>query len=257
MGAATTTLSSTPDSRSVLATLPAGSVWHASQLAHGDGPVLSSGFAALDAELPGGGWPANALIELLVDRPGVGELSLLLPVLCRTPPERWLAWVSPPFVPYAPALAAAGIPLSRLLLIRPAQAAEILWATRQAVASGACTAVLAWPQRIDTAGLRRLQLAAEDAATPLFLFRPRAAALQASPAALRLALAGAGDDLRVTILKRRGPPAAAALLLPIRDLPGHASTTSGNELEADFMSLPATPPTNEPAPALASLTVVR
>jgi cell division inhibitor SulA/protein ImuA len=109
------------------------------------------------------------------------------------------------------------------------------------VASGACTAVLAWPQRIDTAGLRRLQLAAEDAATPLFLFRPRAAALQASPAALRLALAGAGDGLRVTILKRRGPPAAAALHLPIRDLPGHASTTAANE----------------PAPALASLTVVR
>ena len=41
-----------------------------------------------DAELPGGGWPAGALIELLADRPGIGELSLPLPLLGATPPAR-------------------------------------------------------------------------------------------------------------------------------------------------------------------------
>ncbi|MBX3682927.1 MAG: SOS cell division inhibitor SulA, partial [Thauera sp.] len=70
----------------VLAGLPAGSVWHASRLAGAAGAVLPTGFSALDAELPGGGWPAGALIELLADRPGVGELSLLLPLLGATPP---------------------------------------------------------------------------------------------------------------------------------------------------------------------------
>ncbi|HRG72580.1 MAG TPA: SOS cell division inhibitor SulA, partial [Thauera aminoaromatica] len=60
----------------VLAGLPAGSVWQASRLAGAAGAVLPTGFSALDAELPGGGWPAGALIELLADRPGVGELSL-------------------------------------------------------------------------------------------------------------------------------------------------------------------------------------
>ena len=228
MGAAATVLSSAVELRSALATLPPGSVWQASRLAHGDGPVLSSGFAALDAELPGGGWPGNALIELLVDQPGVGELSLLLPVLSRTPSERWLAWVSPPFLPYAPALAAAGVPLPHLLLIRP-DAGDVVWAARQAVASGACMAVLAWLQRINIAGLRRLQLAAEEAATPLFLFRPRAAAQQPSPAALRLALAGAGEVLQVTILKRRGPPAASPLHLPVRHLRRDVAELADNE----------------------------
>lgn len=237
MGAAATVLSSTPAVRSALATLPAGSVWKASQLAQGSGPVLPSGFAALDAELPGGGWPAGALIELLVDRPGVGELSLLLPVLCNIPPERWLAWIAPPFLPYAPALAAAGIPISRLLLIRPKEK-EVLWATRQAVSSGACTAVLAWPHRIDTAGLRRLQLAAEEAATPLFLFRPRAAALQSSPAPLRLILEGADAALRVSILKRRGPPAASALHLPLHHLPAFPGLKPDCKPEAGCASLP-------------------
>jgi hypothetical protein len=42
--------------------------------------AVASGFAALDREL-GGGWPTARLIELLCDRVGVGELSLLLPTM--------------------------------------------------------------------------------------------------------------------------------------------------------------------------------
>ena len=42
---------------------------------------LASGYPALDAELPGGGWPRGALIDLMHERPGIGELALLLPVL--------------------------------------------------------------------------------------------------------------------------------------------------------------------------------
>jgi protein ImuA len=43
--------------------------------------VLASGHAALDAQLPGGGWPVGALTELLLPHPGVGELRLLAPAL--------------------------------------------------------------------------------------------------------------------------------------------------------------------------------
>jgi hypothetical protein len=43
--------------------------------------TLPTGFAALDAGLPGGGWPRHGLVEILTPRPGVGELYLLLPVL--------------------------------------------------------------------------------------------------------------------------------------------------------------------------------
>ncbi len=197
----------------ILERLPAGLVWQATQLAQAPGKTLPTGFAALDAELPGGGWPAGALIELLAEHPGVGEVSLLLPLLLQAPAERWIAWIAPPLLPYAPALDAAGVALQRLLVIRPSTPAEALWATRQAAASGSCTMVMAWLARLDTAALRRLQLAAEESATPLFLFRARSAARHASPAVLRLALSPTAKGLQIDILKRRGPPAARPVQL--------------------------------------------
>ena len=211
----------------VLAGLPAGSVWQADRIAHHAGAVHPTGFSALDDELPGGGWPAGALIELLLERPGVGELSMLLPVLARTAPEQWIVWLAPPLQPYAPALVRAGVPLARLLIVRPEDPQTLLWAIRQAAVSGSCAAVLAWVPRIDNTGLRRLQLAAEESTTPLFLFRPGTVAGQSSPAPLRLALAARGDLLEVRILKRRGPPASRPILLEV-----HATESAQPEVEA-------------------------
>jgi len=57
------------------------SLWRASQLARGRGRVVDTGYPALSAELPGGGWPVGALVDLLVQQPGVGELRLLRPAL--------------------------------------------------------------------------------------------------------------------------------------------------------------------------------
>jgi hypothetical protein len=217
----------------VLERLPADLVWQGSRLAQTPGSTLPTGFATLDAELPGGGWPAGALIELLTEHPGVGEISLLLPLMQRACAERWIAWIAPPLLPYAPALSAAGVPLQRLLLIQPASAAETLWATRQAAASGSCALVLTWPARLDTAALRRLQLAAEESATPLFLFRAHSAARHASPAALRLLLSPTAEGLQIDILKRRGPPAARAVQLAWRRDRPAASRDDASRSEAE------------------------
>ncbi len=46
-------------------------------------PTVPTGFANLDAELPGGGWPSGALTEILGSCEGIGELGLLLPALAR------------------------------------------------------------------------------------------------------------------------------------------------------------------------------
>lgn len=227
-----------------LATLPPGLVWQADRLAGSAAPGLPTGFAALDSQLPGGGWPRGALIELLAARPGVGELSLLLPLLRRTPTDHWLAWIAPPRLPYAPALAAAGVPLERLLLVRTASDAETLWATRQATASGACSAVLAWPGRVDNAGLRRLQLAAEDSATPLFLFRPADAARQPSVAALRLQLSARAGRLLVHVLKRRGPAPGAPVELVLPQRPG---LRTESKLSPPFLHVLARPAPARPA----------
>ena len=204
--------------------LPAGLVWQATQLAQAPGNTLPTGFAALDAALPGGGWPAGALIELLTEHPGVGEISLLLPLLRELADERWMALIAPPLLPYAPALEAAGVALQRLLLIRPSTPTEALWATRQASASSSCALVMAWLARLDTAALRRLQLAAEQGATPLFLLRARSAVRHASPALLRLALSPTLDGLQIDILTRRGPPAAGPIQLCWDELNGIAPT---------------------------------
>lgn len=200
----------------LLTGLPPGLVWRADSFASAPKKVWPTGYAALDAELPGGGWPSGAITELLVDAPGMGSVELLLPMLHCAPAERWIAWIAPPCLPYAPALADAGLVLSQLMLIEPPQHSALVWAVRQATASGACHAVMAWVHKIDMAALRRLQLAAEASTTPLFLYRPLTAACQSSPACLRLQLSAENNSIGIHILKRRGPTSARTLHLPLR-----------------------------------------
>lgn len=169
--------------------------------------VIPTGHAALDKQLPGGGWPVNALSELLLERRGQGELRLLLPALVRLSQhddERCLVWVAPPWVPYAPALSAAGIDLARLLIVRAEADEEILWATEQSLRSGNCAAVLSWAANAPVAALRRLQLAAREGATFGVLLRPADALGNPSPAALRMLLRQTPAGLDVEVLKARG-----------------------------------------------------
>lgn len=175
-----------------------------------------TGFAALDTELPGGGWPGAGLTELLLAAPGCGELRLLAPVLAAGSAP--LLWVAPPFTPYAPALAALGVASGRLTLVTPAREADAAWAAEQALRSGALAAVLWWqPARpVAAATLRRLHLAANEGRTPLFALRSTAVRAQSSPAPLRLAIAPApGQQIEVDVFKRRGPPMAAPLQLAL------------------------------------------
>ena len=168
---------------------------------------LTSGYPELDAAL-NGGWPQGALTEILVDRAGIGELRLLLPTLARlTHGDRWLAFVAPPYIPYAPALKRGGVNLDHVLLVHPRARTDALWAVEQTMRAGTCGAVLAWLNDADHQSLRRLQLAAEAGQCLGILFRRASASEQSSPAAVRLKLAPAHDAARrlsVQVLKRRG-----------------------------------------------------
>ena len=186
---------------------------------------MASGYPELDRHLPGGGWPRESLTEILTEHYGIGELRLLMPALARLSAESpqhdftepgWIAWVAPPFQPYPPALQQCGIDLSRMLIVRPKSANEILWSAEQALSSGTCAAVLLWPEILDDQASRRLQLAAEKGRSWAVAFRPLAARGQSSAAALRLelhpegtrhpegTLHSNGQATRVHILKRRG-----------------------------------------------------
>ena len=62
------------------------SLWRASQIGGAAQRSTASGFEALDAQLPGGGWPHGTLTELLLAQAGVGELRLLAPALAALAP---------------------------------------------------------------------------------------------------------------------------------------------------------------------------
>jgi cell division inhibitor SulA/protein ImuA len=190
-------------------------IWRGDGLSRAGTPTIPCGFPGLDAELPGGGWPAGALTEILPAHEGIGELRLLGPALALLSQRGLrLVWIAPPHLPYAPALAAAGIDIATLVIVRTASPKETLWATEQALASNACGAVLAWPLGAKYAELRRLQIAAEGGRAPAFLFRFPVAAGESSPAALRIALGTSDGGLAVRVLKRRGAPLARPVLLP-------------------------------------------
>lgn len=184
-------------------------VWRGSELGRVASASVPTGFAALDAELPGGGWPTAALTEILPQHAGIGELRILGHALAAQ--QRTIVWVAPPHLPYAPALAAAGIDLARVIIVTTRSPRETLWAAEQALRSRACGALLAWPGDIKYPELRRLQLAAEGNPVLAVLFRPPQAAAETSCAALRLHLTTSRGGLAARILKRRG----AALDAPI------------------------------------------
>ena len=167
-------------------------------------PVVATGFATLDQALPGGGWPRRGLTEILTAHQGLGELQLWLPALAQltsAASARWCDFIAPPFQLFAPAFAAAGVRLDRLLIVQPPQP---LWATEQALRSGACDLVLSWVAQAGIPELRRLALATEQGLSAGVLFRPAAAGRESSPAALRLLVQAQPGGLQLRVLKSRG-----------------------------------------------------
>lgn len=214
-------------------------VWRGAEWiqAEASADASSTGFTLLDQELPGQGWPHGQLVELLVDRPGIGELGLLLPALAAvTRAGRSCVWVLPcpgsapqpddtgnaaaTALPYAPALAEAGIDLARNIFVKPLTTRESGWALEQSLRTAHLGALLGWLP--DSAGadadfraLRRLHLLAQRHQALVFILRPTRCAQTPSPAALRLQLHNEGGQLQVRVLKRRGRPLLEPVTLQI------------------------------------------
>ena len=203
--------------------LPAGIaplLWPGDRLGAPAAAVLATGFAALDAALPGGGWPGRALTELLQPQPSVVEWRLLGPALRQVAAAgRTLAIVGPPKAPHPPGLRHAGVDPRLFVWLQAETPAERLWCTEQLVRSNACGAVVAWLPQARPEQIRRLQVGAQGCDGPVFVCRPAAAAHEASAAPLRLHVAFDPDwHLLVHIVKRRGPLHDGAIRL--RSVPG-------------------------------------
>ena len=244
-------------------------VWRAGELGSASVQTVDTAYAALNGVLPGGGWPQGALVEVLQPQAGQHEWGLVAPALARAQaeaPATWMVLVGAPYLPFGPALGARQINMQRLLCVQagPGQAPALLWATREALQCADVAAVLAWLPDARSAHLRRLQIAAHAHNKLLFVFRPLRAQNESSPAPLRLLIEGTTGDagnLSVTVLKRRGPPLAAPVLLDARPARLSALLAASRErarqkreelapVLPSFVSLPVTSP---PRPAHALL----
>ncbi|WP_408179957.1 recombinase RecA [Paraburkholderia dipogonis] len=106
------------------------SLWRASQLARGRGRVIETGYPALSAELPGGGWPLGALVDLMVQQAGVGELRLLRPALSAAG-NRPVAFVQPPHTPDGLGLSYIGLSIEQVLRVKAQKTADALWSAQK------------------------------------------------------------------------------------------------------------------------------
>ena len=189
-------------------------VWRGRELAQAQERTLASGHAALDAQLPGGGWPLGSLVEVLQQEQQQHVWQLLGPALAQAMHAHGepVVLVNAPYQPFGPALRALGIVPERLLCVQAEKPSGRLWAAEQSLHCADVCAVLAWLPQARSEDLRRLHLCAQDSEKLLVVFRPVLARNQASPARLRLLVQGA-EAMEVRILKRRGPPLMQALTL--------------------------------------------
>jgi recombination protein RecA len=84
--------------------------------------VLALSWSGLDAILPDGGLPRGAVVELSAPHALGGATSLALAAVTAGQgrnEDAWCAWVDPEGSLHAPGVVAAGVELSRMLVVRP------------------------------------------------------------------------------------------------------------------------------------------
>ena len=198
-------------------------VWRANELGQGKQSVVSSGWASLDAELPGGGWPRGAATEVLATQPSVLEWRLLSPSLRQVVAAGGqVVVIGPARHPHLPGLLHEGLDERQLVWIRAEAPSERMWVTEQLIRSNAAGAIIAWLPQARQEQLRRLQVGALGCEGLIFLCRPTSARHEASASPLRVhASVGLDWELKVNVFKRRGPVHESELILP--SVPGGLS----------------------------------
>jgi protein ImuA len=198
----------------------AAAIWRGDQLGSPISETVSSGWAALDAELPGGGWPCRSLTEVLQPQPSVCEWRLIAPAITAiVAAGKTVVIVGPARHPHLPGLRFMGFEDKQLVWVQVDSPAQRLWTTEQLIKSNAFGALVSWLPQARQEQIRRLQICAQSCEGPVFLCRPAAAEQEASAAPLRVQLTYGPDwELRVHLFKRKGPTHEGVLCLP--SIPG-------------------------------------
>jgi hypothetical protein len=212
---------------------------------------FSTGFPEVDVALPQNGLPTASVIEWISDQPGQLSASLALTLargLLSLP--GCIAVIDARHEFYPTAVCHSGIPLSRLLLVRPqlppsrgviagetserrSQSAstgrtagmqslsthrsEALWALEQCARCPGVRLVVCWLDRVTSTVLRRLQLAVEHSGVTVCLMRPASVLRQPSWADLRIGVQPIGNTkVQFRLLQARNQvPGGTAVALAI------------------------------------------
>ena len=190
-------------------------IWRGCEIDNHQLPYSSTGYPGLDSILPGHGWPQHALIEVITPSWGMGELQLLLPlmrsVIAR---QKWILWISPPYLLYAPALLRAGIDADHIIVVQlDTSCKDALWSIEKALQTQSCGLVLAWQNWLPNKVIRRLKLAAQTGKTLGVLFHHRN--IKNSPSTMRLQLKSMEQRTEIKILKARGSYQKPSVLIDL------------------------------------------
>lgn len=187
---------------------------------------VSTGLAALDAWLPGGGMTPGLVIEWLAADDGLGSTTLALSLMRQALAAQGVAPVDVPQVEesehsadaseatetgrgrsddrcgalqapvlvvvdsrgmfYAPEAVRLGIAVEHLLVVRPNAAEDVLWSWEQSLRSTGVVASVCWLERISGLVYRRIKLAAETGGGIHHVIRPASHSRDPSWADLRL-----------------------------------------------------------------------
>ena len=198
----------------------AAALWRGNELGSPVTSVVSSGFTALDTELPGGGWPCRSLTEVLQAQPTVAEWRLLAPAMRQlVETGQDVVVVGPPSCPHLPGLRHVGLDERRLVWVQSEAPAERLWVTEHLIKANAGGVLVAWLPQARQEQIRRLQVCAQHWDGLIFLCRPAAAEHEPSAAPLRVQLSfGLDWELHVHVLKRKGPTHEG--VVTVKSVPG-------------------------------------
>jgi hypothetical protein len=146
--------------------------------------IITTGLTAIDDLLPSGRFATGTVHEIL----GVTDaLPVLFPLLIARVAARHglVVWSDPLCELYPPGLAAFGLPLERLVILRPECREQELWAIAECLRCRAVAACVTVPARLSRTEARRLQLAAERGGGIGLLLRPMRAVASPYAAATR------------------------------------------------------------------------
>jgi cell division inhibitor SulA/protein ImuA len=170
---------------------------------YGEREGKKSGLDTLD-HLLGGGLPKGGLTILTGDR-GAGRLTIAARIAAEeTKASRPIAWVDAKGTLYPPALAAAGVELERVLMVK-SEDERIVYAAEQIVSSGAFHLVVATglDNLLNPSRARRLQTSAEGQNVSVLLVLEPNAASRITNAALKLSLSRRGRGIMIEVEKDR------------------------------------------------------